>query len=278
MDKYIVENFLYNYIIIPLWIYLIEVFMPNQKNGLHQALDLVWDKVLGTLWTYFIVTPYIFFKEKFVQITKAIYYFLLPKKYIEKKELSAISFLKDSWHHSLAKAISIKFWAYFLTGIVIFGGIGVWLEVVDLLIEHHKFPQNKIDYSKLNSAMLFYITTLLGGICSQVFLDEDIPKNIKSGSWLLIILVYFFTAGVAYTQSKIPHSSDRFFVFCLILTIISLSIAWLINTFNRSLDEQPSTTMLGGDKGLEESINPDLNANIPEQNNPLKGNFNGLEL
>lgn len=125
--------------------------------------------------------------------------------------------------------------------------------------------------------MLFYITTLLGGICSQVFLVEDIPKNIKSGSWLLIILVYFFTAGVAYTQSKVPNSSDQFFIFCLILTLISLSIAWLINTFNRSLDEQAITTMLGGDKGLEAPVNPDTSDGNSRQNNPLQGNFDGLE-
>lgn len=76
--------------------------MPNQKNWLHQVLDWIWDTLLWTLWTYIIVTPLIFSKEKFIKITKAIYYFLLPKKYIEKKELSALSFFFKRFLASLS--------------------------------------------------------------------------------------------------------------------------------------------------------------------------------
>ncbi|KXZ62325.1 hypothetical protein [Acinetobacter venetianus] len=275
------ENFLYNYIIIPLWVYLIEVFMPNQKNWLHQTLDWIWDKLLGTLWTYIIVTPYIFSKEKIIQSSKAIYYFLLPKKYTNDKELSIISFFKDSWHYSLSKTISIKFWAYFITGIVVFGGVGVWLEVVDLLVEYHKNSKKTLNYSDLNSALLFYITTLLGGISSQVFLDDDIPKNIKWGSWLLIILVYFFTAGVAYTKDDFPGNSDGILIICLILTILSLSIAWLINVFNPSLGETSvSNAALGGDNGIPTTSAPSLpvEGNVANSDNdPLKGNFDNLK-
>lgn len=256
--------------------------MPNQKNWLHQTLDFIWDKLLGTLWTYIIVTPYIFSKEKFIQTTKAIYYFLLPKKYTSDKELSVISFFKDSWHFSLSKTISIKFWAYFITGIVIFGGVGVWLEVVDLLVQTYKTPDKPIDYSDLNSALLFYITTLLGGISSQVFLDDDIPKNIKWGSWLLIILVYFFTAGVAYTKDDFSDHSDTLLIICLILTILSLSIAWLINVFNPSLGEtRISNAALGGDHGIPTTSIPitPVGGNIaPLDNDPLKGNFDNLKV
>lgn len=253
--------------------------MSRKKNWLHESLDIIWDKVLGTLWVYLIETPYVFIKEKIIFIIKSIYYFLLPKNYIDNKEKSAISFFRDSWHYSLSKTISIKFWAYFITGIVIFGGIGVWIEVVDLVIEKLKSPAKTLDFSKLNGALLFYITTLLGGISSQVFLDDDIPKNIKSGSWILIILVYFFTAGIAYTQSKFPDKSYDYFIVCLFLTIISLSIAWLINAFNKTLDEPKiNTAPLGGENfGIERQFLTSGENETPAQKDSLKSDFTGLK-
>lgn len=269
----------FNYIILPTWIYLNDIFMPNKKNWLYTLLDIVWEKILGTLWTYLIETPYLFIKEKFTIIINNIFYFLLPKNYIDNKEKSAISFFKDSWHHSLSKTISIKFWAYFITGIVIFGGIGVWIEVIDLIIEKLKFPNGTLDFSKLNGALLFYITTLLGGISSQVFLDDDIPKNIKSGSWILIILVYFFTAGIAYTQSEYPDKSYSYFILCLVLTMVSLSIAWLINAFNKTLDEpMMNTAPLGGENfGIGRQFSTSGDDITATQEDPLKTDLTGLK-
>lgn len=269
-----IENRIVIYIILPVYLYL-NYPMRKEKNWLRTLLDAIWKYVLVNLWVYVIVTPYDFLKEKISTITKSIYYFMIPKKYIEEKEPSIILFLVDSWYYSLSKTISIKFWAFFVTGIVIFGGCGVWLEVGKLLVSYWQHPAESLDFQKLNEALLFYITTLLGGICSQVFLDEEIPKHIKSGSWLLIILVYFFTAGVAYIQTLI-NQPNKIFVFCLILTILSLSIAWLINTFNRSLDEATvNNSSLGGDEGLD--FPPIAGSSQPLEKTPLKGNFDGLE-
>ena len=155
--------------------------------------------------------------------------FVLPKSFEKKNNNTIKLFLHTSWFKSLSKIYSIKFWSFFITGIVIFGGCGVWLEVAKVLIYYFENPGKTPPFLELNKALLFYVTTLLGGIGSQVFLDDDIPKQIKSGSWLLIISVYFCTAGVAYTQ--LAFEPQNILIICLILTLVSLSIAWLINAY-----------------------------------------------
>lgn len=233
---------------------------PTQKitEGCKSILSFV---------IFIILFPIHFFKNLFV----------LPKNFETKNKNTIKLFLYSSWFKSLSKIHSIKFWSFFITGIVIFGGCGVWLEVAKVLMVYFQDSTKEIPLEELNKALLFYVTTLLGGIGSQVFLDDDIPKQIKSGSWLLIILVYFCTAGIAYTQSAI--NSKNVLIICLILTLVSLSIAWLINAYNKSLDEVSINDMLGGDEfGFNSTtLLPTEEISPPHQNDPLKADFSNLK-
>lgn len=238
--------------------------MSENQNKLRIFLDLAWE--------YIITTPVDFLKEKLdfivtIPLNLLKKFFIPPKKYLQQNDHTVLLFLEESWFRSLSKTVSIKFWAYFITGIVIFGGSGVWLEVGKIILDHSN--GRNISINNLNQALLFYITTLLGGICSQVFLDDLIPKHIKSGAWILIIFTYFCTAAVAYVQSQ--PNDELILCFSLILTTLSLSIAWLINTFNPSVNEEKIDNSTGGEIHLGEAVGRDT------KQDPLKSNFGNLK-
>lgn len=150
-------------------------------------------------------------------------------------------FFYQSWFRSLGQSLNIKYWSFFITGIIIFGGCGIWVEIGKTLTS----TEAKVSFTELNKSIIFYITTILGATCSQILLDKSITPIIKSGSWLLIILIYFLTAGVGFIQDSYPDT--RILLLLIPLCLISLSIVWLINTFNGGLTGPSITASIGGD-------------------------------
>lgn len=162
-------------------------------------------------------------------------------------------FLYQSWYRGLGQSLNIKFWSFFITGIVVFGGCGIWVEVSKLLLSSNLEKtsitvlsnSSEKSLAELNKSIIFYITTVLGAACSQILLDRTITPVIKSGTWLLIILIYFLTAAVGFIQSA--YKETTILVILIILCSISLSIVWLINTFNNGLtDIDDSKDSIGG--------------------------------
>lgn len=154
-------------------------------------------------------------------------------------------FLYQSWYRGLGQSLNIKFWSFFITGVIIFGGCGIWVEAGKILLSVHSNKDGNYSFIDLNKSIIFYITTILGAACSQILLDKNITSEIKSGTWLLIIIIYFLTAAVGFIQD----AYDEIFILLVlsILCLLSLSIVWLINTFNTGLtDSEDKKDYIGG--------------------------------
>ncbi|WP_336935824.1 hypothetical protein [Acinetobacter soli] len=154
-------------------------------------------------------------------------------------------FLYQSWYRGLGQSLNIKFWSFFITGVIIFGGCGIWVEVGKILLSVHSDEDGNCSFIDLNKSIIFYITTILGAACSQILLDKNITSEIKSGTWLLIIVIYFLTAAVGFIQ----EAYDEIFILFILSTLclLSLSIVWLINTFNTGLtDSEDKKYYIGG--------------------------------
>lgn len=109
----------------------------------------------------------------------------------------------------------------------------------------HSNEDGYYSFIDLNKSIIFYITTILGVACSQILLDKNITSEIKSGTWLLIIIIYFLTAAVGFIQD----AYDEIFILLVLsfLCLLSLSIVWLINTFNTGLtDSEDKKDYIGG--------------------------------
>lgn len=166
---------------------------------------------------------------------------------------------------------NVNFWSYFITGIVIFGGCGIWFEIGNLITS----DSNQL--KPLSTAIIFYVATLLGGTCSQVLLDKTIQdEDIRSGTWLIIVILYTFTAFLIFTQNSLPQIS--FLILSVTLCIETLLIAWLVNSFNLGLTGNNNIDAPTGGPLPTNGNNGDTSNNSVNDNNPpLSGDFSNLK-
>lgn len=167
---------------------------------------------------------------------------------------------------------NVNFWSYFITGIVIFGGCGIWFEIGNLLTSENT------NLKPVSTAIIFYVATLLGGTCSQVLLDKTIQdEDIRSGTWLIIVILYTCTAFLIFTQNSIPPIS--FLILSITLCIETLLVAWLVNSFNVGLTGNNNIDAPTGGP-IHTNTEFSDNATSPKtgnDNNPLAADFSNLK-
>lgn len=167
---------------------------------------------------------------------------------------------------------NINFWSYFITGIVIFGGCGIWFEIGNLI------TSDNTNLKALSTAIIFYVATLLGGTCSQVLLDKTIQdEDIRSGTWLIIVILYTCTAFLIFTQNSLPAIS--FLILSITLCIETLFVAWLVNSFNLGLTGNNDIDAPTGGPLLTNGGSSNNTTNPVKDNdkNPLAGDFSNLK-
>ena len=121
-----------------------------------------------------------------------------------------------------------NFWVYFIVGICICGGAGVWLTFL---------PQNKPD--ELLMAICSFFPAIAGASCMDFIFGEDERKYIRGFSILCATILSLFTFISFYFHS---------YSVAILATFISLVLWWLANAENSKLtDIAKPLSPLGGD-------------------------------
>ena len=69
-------------------------------------------------------------------------------------------FLYQSWYRGLGQSLNIKFWSFFITGVIIFGGCGIWVEVGKILLSMHTNKDGSSSFIDLNKSIILFILNI----------------------------------------------------------------------------------------------------------------------
>lgn len=171
---------------------------------------------------------------------------------------SPIDLSKGQWQYLRKELIertiqpwgSVTFVLYFFMAIVMFGALGVWIEVYQFL------TSSKPDAARIIVAMITFFSALIGTSAAQLAYDAfDEPNKIML-AFALIVLVFF--SGFAVLLSRLG-STNAVFVLNFICSICAVWVWWIANAKTKTFAYGPDTAT-GGDPTRE-----------------LDGNFEGFK-
>ncbi|MFT8523330.1 hypothetical protein [Gluconobacter oxydans] len=145
----------------------------------------------------------------------------------------------------------VTFWAFFLVGVIGFGGWGVWYEVFDYLTASE---------DKINDLIISFITffpATSGAAFVQMYLAAD-EKYWKSSVMLLGVPFFIMTCLLTYLRINYHLLS---LVLAILTSVLALALWWIAN---------------GSDPAFSDGIRQDasVGGNI---NTPLQGNLSGFK-
>ncbi|WP_075632285.1 hypothetical protein [Novacetimonas hansenii] len=137
---------------------------------------------------------------------------------------------------------------FFLSSVVIIGGIGIWLEFVFLYNSDWKDPTN------LKSALATFFPALIGSTCLQLLL-QDTSKALKAIS--IFFMIIFFLLGVWLIADR---NLSNWFTFSAggFGSLMSLWYWWIANADNADFYDVPRPTAAVGGEDTESPLDGSL--------------------
>ncbi|MCA0359067.1 MAG: hypothetical protein LCH78_19835 [Proteobacteria bacterium] len=144
---------------------------------------------------------------------------------------------------TLEPSTSFPFLVYVLIGIVLFGGLGVWAEVLRLVL-----AQGKPELAGLITAVITFFPALIGSTTLQLVLMSTSSNDKVMISFALLLLCSFITAAIL-----LPFFSTTHPITVLLLggvcSLAAIWTWWMTNGLDSTFHSQRSDAATGGDTG-----------------------------
>lgn len=147
---------------------------------------------------------------------------------------------------------SVPFVFYVVMGILVFGALGIWIEVYQF------FTSTTRDAVRITVAMITFFSTIIGTSAVQLAYDafDEFNKIMLSFAVLLLVLFSVF----AILLSKAGASNVVFFGLDVVCSICAVWVWWIANAKAKTFAFDPDAPT-GGNPGRE-----------------LPGNFDGFKV
>lgn len=147
---------------------------------------------------------------------------------------------KDLWDRFFVPWKHPSFLWYFLGGVVLFGGLGVWFELIDLFGQHSPNPD-----APLRTALLSTFPAILGPACMQI-MWSDAAKYLKT--FATAVLIGGIALAIVYAR---PIVADATAVHAYSwLTAASMLVWWLANAYQKEFHDIDAPTGGNPDRQL----------------------------
>lgn len=138
-------------------------------------------------------------------------------------------------------ATSFPFLVYLLIGIVLFGGLGIWAEVLRIIV-----AKPPVELQGVIAATITFFPTLIGSTTLQLILASSNTNDKVMISFALLVLFAFLTAAIL-----LPFFSAANPV-CVLIWAIGCSIAavwiwWITNGLDPTFHSRRADDATGGD-------------------------------
>lgn len=156
---------------------------------------------------------------------------------------------KRDWIHlgqqirlrTIEPATSFPFLVYLLIGIVLFGGLGIWAEVLRIAI-----AKPPVELQGVIAATVTFFPTLIGSTALQLILDSSTTNDKVMISFALLVLFVFLTAAIL-----LPFFSAvqpvAVLIWAIICSIAAVWIWWIANGLNPTFHSRRPDDETGGD-------------------------------
>lgn len=175
----------------------------------------------------------------------------------EDNDISSYAKLrKELWRRTIDPFSQPPFVFYVVTGVVLFGGLGVWVELVKLCLSDMRG-----DSEALVTAVITFFSTLAGAATIQLNYSSYEKSDKDLGSFALLLMCLFACAGVllAFFGHAYPASVLFFGVIC---SLAATWVWWITN------GDEP--TFRATKKDVDAAVGGDPERDLP-------GNLDGFE-
>ncbi len=146
------------------------------------------------------------------------------------------------------------FWVYFVLCVLGLGGLGFWVELLQL----NGQPAQNRSWDNAYTALVTFFPALIGSSCVQMVFETN---NRRMQAFAIICCAGALVMGATLISTMRPASCVMWFL-SIVMCLTSLWVWWIANADNKALhDEPPGDAAVGGD--------PDA---------PLAGDFGGIEV
>ena len=149
---------------------------------------------------------------------------------------------------------AVPFVIYVILGIVLFGGLGIWTEILKIIIS-----DKPVEIAGLLTAVMTFFPTLIGSSCIQLVLASS--RNKIMMSFALLILFVFLAVAILLPFFSTTHPCAVLAV-ALFSSLCGIWTWWFTNSADPTFRHKvPIDAPSGGPTG-----------------NPLKGNLSGFQV
>lgn len=152
---------------------------------------------------------------------------------------------QDLWRRTTKPTEHVTFWAYFVGSVIFLGGLGIWVELVNLAREPS--PANLFP---LRTAVATFFSALYGSACFQVVLGRYL-KALRAIAYVGTLVYLVIGFWLLFDRSLSPTLSLSVGG---IATLVSLWFWWITNADNPDFFDEPlNQAAIGGnpDRPLE---------------------------
>lgn len=142
--------------------------------------------------------------------------------------------LRDYLYEQLAAPLNqFSFWAYLVLAVVIFGGLGVWVEVYKL-VRH-----SPAGVGGFLSALYTYFPAIAFASSMQLVIREDQHRYVRS----FALLVGTVLLGIAILHALQSWSETTSVITGVVACAISLLFWWITNATDSNLHDDPRNAL-----------------------------------
>jgi hypothetical protein len=149
---------------------------------------------------------------------------------------------KDLFNRTVPPAKNFTIWAFFLVGVVFFGGAGIWAEVWSYFSKAHS-PS----FDSLRTALVTFFPAIVGGAVFQLVLEKNNTVQMKAFAFALLVpisLAFFY----CFTKNYDGEGGVYTDLLSVVFTLLSLWVWWLANSSNPDfVDQIDILAPVGGD-------------------------------
>jgi hypothetical protein len=142
---------------------------------------------------------------------------------------------------TLQPATSFPFLVYLLIGVVLFGGLGIWAEILRLVI-----AKPPVELAGLIVAVLTFFPTLIGSTTLQLILASSSNSDKVMISFALLVLFIFLAAAVLLPFFSVSHPRTVL-ALAVVCSLAAIWVWWITNGLEPTFHSRQPDDATGGD-------------------------------
>jgi hypothetical protein len=162
-----------------------------------------------------------------------------------KKRKNTLRPLWDELESRLYKpTLSVSFWVFLGLGIVVFGGLAIWLEI----LKYVAADQSHKSIEGIRLAILTYFPAIGCAAGQQLAVYEEKRAYVKNFGYAVSIGFFLFCMILFFLQEKYPVG---ILVLGILASALAVLAAWIAIGHDTPFDEEDLSAPVGGDSRAE---------------------------